>query len=55
VGEHRLRMFENMVLWSIVWPKRDDVMEWWRRLHNVEFYDLSFSPDIILVVKPKRM
>jgi len=54
VREHRLRVFENMVLWNIFWPKRDDVMGWWRRLYNEEFYDLS-SPNIIWVVKPRRM
>jgi hypothetical protein len=51
VAEHRLRVFENTVLWNIFWPKRDDGMGWWRRLHNEEFYGQSFSPDVIWLVK----
>ena len=45
MGEHRLRVFQNMMLWNISWPKRDDVTEWWKRVHNEEFYDLS-SPNV---------
>jgi len=32
--EHRLRVFENRVLKSIFGPKRDEVTEKWRTLHN---------------------
>jgi hypothetical protein len=32
--EHRLRVFENRVLREIFGPKRDEVMEEWRKLHN---------------------
>jgi hypothetical protein len=38
--EHRLRVFENEVLRRIFGPKRDEVMEGWRRLHNEELHDL---------------
>jgi hypothetical protein len=38
--EHRLRVFENMVLRGIFGPKRDGVTGEWRRLHNEELYDL---------------
>jgi len=55
VREHRLRVFENMVLWKIFRPMRGDVMGQWRRLHYGEFYDPSFAPDVIWVVKPRRM
>jgi len=44
--ECRLRVFENRVLRKIFGPKRDEVTEEWRRLHNEELCDL-FSPDII--------
>jgi hypothetical protein len=32
--EHRLRVFENRVLRRIFGPKRDEVTEEWRKLHN---------------------
>jgi hypothetical protein len=32
--EHRLRVFENRVLRRIFWPKRDEVTEEQRKLHN---------------------
>jgi hypothetical protein len=34
LGEHRLRVFENRVLRRIFGPKRDEVTEGWRKLHN---------------------
>jgi hypothetical protein len=37
--EHRLRAFENRMLRSIFEPKRDGVMEGWRKLHNKELYN----------------
>jgi hypothetical protein len=44
--ECRLRVFENMVLWRIFGPKRDEVTGEWRRLHNKELYALYSSPNI---------
>jgi len=38
--ECRLRAFENRVLRTIFWPKRDEVRGEWRQLHNEEFIDL---------------
>jgi hypothetical protein len=37
--EHRLRVFENRVLRRIFGPKRDEVTEEWRKLHNEEFHN----------------
>jgi hypothetical protein len=34
--EYRLRVFENRVLMRIIGPKRDEVTEEWRKLHNEE-------------------
>jgi hypothetical protein len=45
--EHRLRVFENMVLRRIFGPKRDEVTGEWRKLHNEELYNL-YSPQIPL-------
>jgi hypothetical protein len=33
-GEHRLRVFENRVLSTILGPKRDEITGGWRKLHN---------------------
>jgi hypothetical protein len=41
--EFRLRIFENRVLRRIFGPKRDEVREEWRRLHNEELYALYAS------------
>jgi hypothetical protein len=37
--EHKLRIFENRVLWKIDRPKGDKVTGEWRRLRNEEHYD----------------
>jgi hypothetical protein len=37
---HRLRVFENRVLRKIFGPKRNEVTDEWRRLHNEELCDL---------------
>jgi hypothetical protein len=37
--EHRLRVFENMVLRRIFGPKRDEVTGEWRKLPNEELCD----------------
>jgi hypothetical protein len=40
--EHRLRMFENMVVRRIFGPKEHEVMGDWRKLHNEELHKLYF-------------
>jgi uncharacterized membrane protein len=42
-AQHRLRVFENMVLMRIFGPKRDVVTGEWRKLHNEELRDLYSS------------
>jgi hypothetical protein len=53
--EHRLRVFENRVLRRIFGHKRDGVTDEWRRLHNEELNDLYSSPNVIRVIKSRRM
>ena len=53
--ERRLRVFENRVLRIVFGPKRDEVTGEWRKLHNVELSDLYSLPNIVRVVKSRRM
>ena len=53
--ERKLRVFENMVLRRIFEPRRDKVMGEWRRLHNCKLNDLYSSPNIVQVIKLRRM
>jgi hypothetical protein len=53
--QNRPRLFENRVLRRIFGPKRDEVTGEWRRLHNEGLYDLYSSPNIIRVIKSRRM
>ena len=48
-------MFENRVLRRIFGPKRDGVTVEWRKLHNEELNDLYSSPNIVRVIKSRRM
>ena len=48
-------MFENRVLRRVFGPKRDEVTGEWRKLHNEELSDLYALPNIVRVVKSRRM
>ena len=48
-------MFENRALRRIFGPKRDEVTGEWRKLHNDELNDLYCSPNIVRVIKSRKM
>jgi len=39
----------------LILPRRDDVTGEWRRLHNAELNDLYSSPNIVPVIKSRRV
>ena len=50
-----MRVFENRVLRRIFGPKRDGVTREWRKLHNEELNDVYSSPNIVRVIKLRRL
>jgi hypothetical protein len=52
--EHRLKVFENRVLRKIFGPKREEG-GLWRKLHNDELHNLCSSPNIVRVIKLRRI
>ena len=48
-------MFDRRVQRGIFGPKRDEVTGEWRKLHQEELNDLYSSPDIIRVIKSRRI
>jgi len=53
--ERRLRVYENRVLRGLFRPKRDEIKGDRRKLHKEELNDLYSSPNIIRVIKYRRM
>jgi hypothetical protein len=52
--EHRLRLFEKILLRTIFGPKMEEEGSW-RKLHNDELHGLYSSPNIVRVIKTRRM
>jgi hypothetical protein len=53
--KHRLRVFENRVLRRIFGHKRNKATLELKKLHNEGLTDLYSSPNILRVIKPRRM
>jgi len=53
--ERGLRVFENRVLRRIFGPERDELTGEWRKLHNKALNDLYCSPNIVRMIKSRRM
>jgi hypothetical protein len=52
--EYRWRVFEKFVL-RIFGPERHEVTGDWRKLHNKELHNLYSLPNIIRMIKSRRM
>jgi hypothetical protein len=48
-------VFENIVLRREFGPERDEVTGGWRKLRNEELHDLYSSPNIIRIMKSRKM
>jgi hypothetical protein len=48
-------VFENRVLRRIFGSKREEVAGGWRRLRNGELHNLYASPNVMRVIKSRRM
>jgi hypothetical protein len=53
--EHRLRVFENRVLRRISGSKRVQIIRDWRKLNNPKLHNLYSSPNIIRMMKSRRI
>jgi len=53
--ERKLSVFDNRVLRRTCGPRRDKVTGEWRTLHNEDLNDLYLSPNIVRVIKSRRM
>jgi hypothetical protein len=55
LGLSLLREHLKTVLRRVFGPKREEVTGGWRKLHNEELHNLYPSPNIIRIIKSRRM
>jgi hypothetical protein len=48
-------VFENMVFRKLFGSKRDEIAGEWRKLRNEELNNLYYSPNIVRVIKSRRI
>jgi hypothetical protein len=53
--KHRLKICENRVLRKTLKPKRNEIIGGWRILHNKQLHNLYSSPNIIRIMKSRRV
>jgi hypothetical protein len=53
--EYRMRVFESRILRGIFRRKRDEIVGGWRKLFHEELHSLYSSPNVIRIIKPRRM
>jgi hypothetical protein len=53
--EHRLRVLEEGELRRLFGPKMNDLRGGWTKVHNEELYNLYSSPNILGMIKCRRM
>jgi hypothetical protein len=53
--KHRLQVSENRVLRRIFGPMRDEIIGGWRKLHNEELHNLYSSPNMMRLIKSRKM
>jgi hypothetical protein len=53
--EHRLKVSENRMLTRLFGLKRDEMVGGWKELHNEELHNLNSLPNIIRMIKSRKM
>jgi hypothetical protein len=48
-------LFENILLGQVLCPENQEVTGEWKKFHSEELHDLYYLPNIIWVVKSKRI
>jgi hypothetical protein len=54
-NEHRLRVLENRMLRRMFGPKWEETIRGYRKLHKEKLHNLSYSPNIIRMIRSRRM
>jgi hypothetical protein len=53
--EYRLKIFENVALRRMFGPRRNEIIQGWRELHNGELHNWYYLPNIIRMIKSGSM